>query len=399
MTHDNKNTSSLTLDALLAAAAARTPAEQERDLAYADAAALGLHAQELADHHLANGDLANARRWYQVAVHYDLPGAADALNDVETLIEVTTTIETNTETTAEVHEHHDASADSDAQIAILDDLSAAAALVRQAHEHAAHLERRAQAILDDARHEADRIVASAHQKAESATEDACTAHDASLLTKLLTEQDHQISEACGHVFQTWTRDDILLLGNRRRVLNYLAGHSDLDDAANRAHALLEQPMLPGTYRANLARALDLARFVSQLDTAVGQDHKFARMYMDTNHYTALVALAEGIASGAQDNVTRRSRTARNVFLDAFRAAYRRGDPPTVLDGLPEALHDPTSGRQTLWTPASSTAQVTDIMEVLAPRETIRVGPVAGAALQELRTRASAQAEEPVSQPT
>jgi hypothetical protein len=162
MTHDDTNTSSLTLEALLAAHAASTPAEKERDLAYADAADLGLHAQQLADDCLAHGDLTNARRWYQVAAHYDIPGAADALNDVETLIDVATTVETSTD------DPHDARTnDNDsAQITVLDDLSAAASLVQRAHEHAAQVENRAHAVLDDARTQAAQILTSARHEAD-----------------------------------------------------------------------------------------------------------------------------------------------------------------------------------------------------------------------------------------
>lgn len=86
MDHDDTTTSSLTLEALLAAAAALTPAERQRHLDYAIAADLGLRAQELAVAYRETGDLAGARHCYRIAADYDVPGAAEALDEVEALV-------------------------------------------------------------------------------------------------------------------------------------------------------------------------------------------------------------------------------------------------------------------------------------------------------------------------
>lgn len=175
MNHDNAGTTPLTFEALQAARAARTPLQHENDLAYAVAADIGLHARDLAEHYLASGDLASAHHLYRVATDHHTFGAADALADVETLLEVAELVDSTSAEASQTSTRASGTGDEDSgagpdgveravggdveRIAVLDDLADAAALVRRvrAHteEHTAEAVRAARVITDNAREEAD----------------------------------------------------------------------------------------------------------------------------------------------------------------------------------------------------------------------------------------------------
>ncbi|MCG8920291.1 hypothetical protein L6E12_31430 [Actinokineospora sp. PR83] len=145
------------LEALRAADARLTDEEKTAIDADVDSAIIGADAMALAEDHQARGDLATARRWYRTATHHHTPGARDALDDVEVLINALHTPAAEhiaAGTPFETTDHDQTRED------VLSEHAHAARIVRQAKDTAKR-------IIDDAHTEADRITTAMQRNREA----------------------------------------------------------------------------------------------------------------------------------------------------------------------------------------------------------------------------------------